>query len=89
MRGLSDFTADYVAGVWMGYDNNTPLTGVTGSGLPAQIWKETMQRVHEGRTPRPLPMIIPPEPRPIEQVDTPVEEQRARTILDLLLGTNR
>ncbi|MBL1436901.1 MAG: penicillin-binding protein [Rhodobacteraceae bacterium] len=83
------FTADYVAGVWMGYDNNTPLTGVTGSGLPAQIWKETMQRVHEGRTPRPLPMIIPPEPRPIEQVDTPVEERRARTILDLLLGTNR
>ncbi len=83
------FTADYVAGVWMGYDNNTPLTGVTGSGLPAQIWKETMQRVHEGRTPRPLPMIIPPEPRPIEQVDTPVEERRSRTILDLLLGTNR
>ncbi len=83
------FTADYVAGVWMGYDNNTPLTGVTGSGLPAQIWKETMQQIHAGRTPRPLPMIIPPAPRPIEDVDTPVEEQRARTILDLLLGTNR
>ena len=29
------FTADYVAGVWMGYDDNTPLTGVTGGGLPA------------------------------------------------------
>ncbi len=83
------FTADYVAGVWMGYDDNTPLVGVTGSGLPAQIWKETMERVHAGRTPRPLPMIIPPEPRPIEVVDTPVEAQRARTILDLLLGTNR
>jgi 1A family penicillin-binding protein len=83
------FTADYVAGVWMGYDNNTPLTGVTGSGLPAQIWKETMQQVHAGRTPRPLPMILPPDPRPIEQVDTPLQERRSRTILDLILGTNR
>jgi len=31
------FSAEYVAGVWMGYDNNTPLSGVTGSGLPAEI----------------------------------------------------
>ena len=81
------FTADYVAGVWMGYDDNTPLVGVTGSGLPAQIWHEVMVRIHEGRTPRPLPMIIPPEPRPIEQVDTPVEqERRSQSILDLLLN---
>ncbi len=42
------FTADYVAGVWMGYDDNTPLTGVTGGGLPAEIWHETMVRVHQG-----------------------------------------
>jgi 1A family penicillin-binding protein len=56
------FTADYVAGVWMGYDDNTPLTGVTGGGLPAAIWKETMLRVHEGLAPRPLPMR---QPRPV------------------------
>jgi penicillin-binding protein 1A len=55
------FTADYVAGVWMGYDDNTPLSGVTGSGLPAEIWRETMMRVHEGLPPRDLPMI--PQPR--------------------------
>ncbi|WP_212523769.1 PBP1A family penicillin-binding protein [Actibacterium sp. MT2.3-13A] len=53
------FTADYVAGVWMGYDDNTPLTGVTGGGLPAEIWHETMLRVHEGLPPRPLPMLVP------------------------------
>jgi 1A family penicillin-binding protein len=53
------FTADYVAGVWMGYDDNTPLTGVTGSGLPAEIWRETMLRVHEGVPVRPLPMRGP------------------------------
>jgi 1A family penicillin-binding protein len=58
------FTADYVAGVWMGYDDNTPLTGVTGGGLPAAIWQETMLRVHEGLPVRPLPMSIPDAGRP-------------------------
>ncbi|MEW2912239.1 PBP1A family penicillin-binding protein [Leisingera sp. JC11] len=53
------FTADYVAGVWMGYDDNTPLSGVTGGGLPAEIWRETMVRVHEGLEPKPLPMLEP------------------------------
>lgn len=56
------FTADYVVGVWMGYDDNTPLTGVTGGGLPAEIWHETMVRVNEGLPPRPLPMIVPAAP---------------------------
>lgn len=58
------FTGDYVAGVWMGYDDNTPLTGVTGSGLPAEIWRETMARVHEGLPARPLPMLAPPQVAP-------------------------
>lgn len=53
------YSADYVAGVWMGYDDNTPLTGVTGSGLPSEIWHEVMTRVHEGLPPRPLPMLAP------------------------------
>jgi penicillin-binding protein 1A len=53
------FTADYVAGVWMGNDDNAPLTGVTGGGLPAEIWREVMVRVHDGLQPQPLPMLIP------------------------------
>jgi len=32
----------------MGYDDNRKLSGVTGGGLPAEIWRETMTRVHEG-----------------------------------------
>ncbi|MEZ5885799.1 MAG: PBP1A family penicillin-binding protein [Paracoccaceae bacterium] len=59
------FTADYVVGVWMGYDDNTPLKGTTGGGLPAEIWHEVMVRVNEGLEPAPLPMIrpedLPPE----------------------------
>ncbi len=53
------FSADYVAGVWMGYDDNTPLTGVTGGGLPAEVWRETMSRVHEGLPIKDLPMMAP------------------------------
>jgi membrane peptidoglycan carboxypeptidase len=62
------FTADYVAGVWMGYDDNTPLSGVTGGGLPAEIWQETMARVHDGLPVRQLPMARPVEARPAPQI---------------------
>ena len=64
------FTADYVAGVWMGYDDNTPMTGVTGGGLPAEIWRETMLRVHEGLPIRPLPMIDPADAPQIARTET-------------------
>ncbi|MBF9032545.1 glycosyl transferase [Rhodobacterales bacterium HKCCE3408] len=67
------FTADYVAGVWMGYDDNTPLNGVTGGGLPADIWRIAMQDVHQDLDPRPLPMIRPedmPRPQPLPQPGT-------------------
>lgn len=53
------FTADYVVGVWMGYDDNSKLSGVTGGGLPAEIWKQTMLRVNVDLPPKPLPMIDP------------------------------
>lgn len=56
------FNSDYVVGVWMGYDDNTKLTGVTGSGLPTEIWRETMVRVLDGHTPAPLPMFVPRKP---------------------------
>ena len=56
------FTADFVVGVWMGYDDNKPLAGVTGGGIPAEIWHEVMLRVNEGIPPKPLPMIVP-EPK--------------------------
>lgn len=64
------FSADYVAGVWMGYDDNSPLTGVTGGGLPAEIWREVMTRVHQGLPARSLPMTVPQRPI-IESPATP------------------
>ncbi|MEM6373909.1 MAG: PBP1A family penicillin-binding protein [Pseudomonadota bacterium] len=75
------FTADYVAGVWMGYDDNTPLTGVTGGGLPAEIWRETMARVHDGVPVRPLPMQAPVGVQPQPQAPQPAQpQQREREV---------
>lgn len=83
------FTADYVTGVWMGYDDNTPLTGVTGGGLPADIWRETMVRVHEGRKPGPLPALRPvgatAELAPRTQSSQPARRQSRETIIDQVL----
>jgi len=79
------FTADYVAGIWMGYDDNTPLKGVTGSGLPAEVWHETMLRVHDGLPPRGLPMIVP-EPRsvPMAGRTQPRQEVSDNVLLEVL-----
>ncbi len=84
------YTADYVTGVWMGYDDNSPLRGVTGGGLPAEIWRETMQRVHRGQSPRPLPMLEPqrpvldaPETAPMApQAQAPARQDRGGSSLD-------
>ncbi len=60
------FSADFVTGVWMGYDDNTPLKGTTGGGLPAEIWKRTMKPVLAMGPAQPLPMVTPPAPPPPE-----------------------
>ena len=53
------FTEQYVVGVWMGYDDNTPLKGVTGGGLPAEIWQAVMTDIHEGLPELPLSTVSP------------------------------
>lgn len=86
------FTADYVVGVWMGYDDNTPLKGVTGGGLPAEIWHEAMARISEGMPVRGLPMDIPqprtaPIPgRPGTQQD--ISENGLLEVLNAIFGGN-
>ncbi|MBA84488.1 transglycosylase domain-containing protein [Thalassobius sp. S69A] len=81
------FSADYVAGVWMGYDDNTPLTGVTGSGLPAEIWHETMTRVHEGVPVSPLPMLEGgSRPKRTPSDDRDRTKKGIERLLDDLLG---
>ena len=56
------YTADLVAGVWVGNDDGAPMKQVTGGGLPARIWKNFMGDAHRGLTVNNLPMVgIRPE----------------------------
>jgi len=48
------FTGDLVTGVWVGNDDDTSMSGVTGGRLPAQIWKGFMVQAEQGREAKPL-----------------------------------
>jgi penicillin-binding protein 1A len=50
------YTADYVAGVWMGNDDGKPMLKVTGGNLPAQLWRDVMSFAHKDLPARPLPV---------------------------------
>lgn len=41
------YTADLVAGVWMGNDDGSPMDEVTGGGLPANLWHDFMLHAHQ------------------------------------------
>jgi penicillin-binding protein 1A len=64
------YTADLVAGVWLGNDDNSPTNKVTGGSLPAQTWRRFMLAATRGMLVRPLPSAPrtvaeapPPSPR--------------------------
>lgn len=40
------FTGDLVVGVWVGRDDNEPVEGLNGGGLPARIWRDFMTGVY-------------------------------------------
>ncbi|MEO0382775.1 MAG: penicillin-binding protein 1A [Pseudomonadota bacterium] len=52
-QGLRDawfvgYTANLTTGVWLGHDDNSPMDGVTGGGLPAEVWQAYMTDAHVG-----------------------------------------
>ncbi len=62
------FTADYVAGVWVGNDNDKPMNRVVGGDLPAAIWKRMMTVAHENLPVRDFDWLTTPV-GPDEQPD--------------------
>jgi penicillin-binding protein 1A len=54
------YTAQYVAGVWIGNDNDSPMKHVTGGTIPAEIWHDVMLAAHRGKTPYALPGTTTP-----------------------------
>ncbi|RYY42750.1 MAG: penicillin-binding protein, partial [Sphingomonadales bacterium] len=53
------YAGDIVAGVWLGNDDNSPNPGLSGSGLPARIWRDFMIRALDLRLPPPEPTTEP------------------------------
>ena len=53
------FTADLVAGVWLGNDDDTPMNKVTGGTLPAAAWRQFMLTATKDMPARPLPSASP------------------------------
>lgn len=45
------YSAELLGGVWTGNDDDTPMNGVTGGGLPARLWSDMMTIAHAGRSP--------------------------------------
>ncbi|MEQ1619400.1 MAG: PBP1A family penicillin-binding protein [Terricaulis sp.] len=62
------YTADFTAGAWVGYDNNTSMDHTTGGTIPAQVWADTMRVAHRDVEAHPLPGIEQParSPREVE-----------------------
>ena len=67
------YAGDLVVGVWIGNDDNSPLRGVSGGGLPARIWRDFMsQALGASTTPsRPTPTTSPDPEGPVEPLDVP------------------
>jgi penicillin-binding protein 1A len=55
------YSADLVAGVWLGNDDNSPMNKVTGGSLPAQAWRRFMLAATKPMPVRALPhSTVPP-----------------------------
>ena len=67
------YTRDLVVGVWVGNDDNAPLPGNTGGGVPARIWRDFMTAAL-GVGAAPPPAQQPQNPAgPVEPQDVPTE----------------
>jgi penicillin-binding protein 1A len=72
------FAGGLVVGVWVGNDDNTPLKGVTGGGLPARMWRDFMVQAVKGAR-----IVPPPKPAPRVNPDGPIEPLDLPDIPDL------
>jgi penicillin-binding protein 1A len=56
------YAGDLVVGVWIGNDDNSPMQGIRGGGLPARIWRQFMGEALPGAVPqRRAAPVAPPE----------------------------
>lgn len=50
------YAGDLVAAVWIGNDDNSPIPGLSGGGIPARVWRDFMVRALGVSVPAPPPV---------------------------------
>lgn len=63
------WAGDLVVGVWIGNDDNTPLNGIYGGGMPARMWRDFMIQA-TGKVPAATRPRADPS-GPVEPLDLP------------------
>ncbi|WP_309646650.1 PBP1A family penicillin-binding protein [Phenylobacterium sp.] len=64
------FVGDMVVAVWLGNDDNSPMNGIAGGGLPAKIWREFMGEAMRLKTVRVAGKVVGGPP---VRVETPAD----------------
>jgi len=62
------YTADLIAGVWLGNDDNSPMNRVTGGSLPALAWRNFMLAATNGTLAKPLQSAPPVAESPLDRL---------------------
>ena len=62
------FTPDYIAGVWVGNDDEKPMNRLTGGVVSAEIWRRFMMVAHENLPARDFDWLMP-DPVPETEAD--------------------
>ena len=60
------FVGDMVVAVWLGNDDNSPMNGIAGGGLPAKIWREFMGEAMRLKTVRVAGKVVGGPPVRVE-----------------------
>ena len=73
------FTPDWMCGVWIGNDDNTPMNKITGGAIPAEIWRKMMLLAHQDMPVRDFPWLPPETPATDVASDAPPSDEPAAT----------
>ncbi len=71
------FTPDWMCGVWIGNDDNTPMNKITGGNIPAEIWRKMMLLAHQGAPVRDFAWLPPETPADTVSDAPPSDEPAA------------
>lgn len=73
------FSADYATAVWVGNDDASPMRGVTGGSLPAEIWRDVMRTAEKGLPAKPLDRSTLDEDVETAPIDVDLPELRTES----------